>query len=553
MKSYLCSALGRRGLLGSVTLGLVVLGLIAVSAAVPPPLAVRDPRVSVRWLGAVADPSRACRLAKDPRDQSLYYLTLGGGIYRLEIRPGEGQSVSHLIEDSRQHGETNTMGFDIGPEGTFYLVANRTSRQNDALTSARILRGERIEGSSARRWSLVARTAEYGRSKTAFDHVFNAVEVSPDGATLLLNSGSRTDHGEIQSAKGIFPGLREDPLTSAIFRVPASANELFLPRDLVALKAAGLVFCEGIRNTFDLRFSPEGELFGAENGPDRHMSDELNWLREGRHYGFPWRMGGADNPQQFPDYDPALDKLLDTRFTAVKAGHFYNDPTFPPAPAGMTEPIRNLGPDADKFRNPVDGEIKDASDLGVPMFTFSSHRSPLGVVFDETRTMAAPYRGDAFVLGYMDGDENGAAYAGPFMDASEDLLHLRLSRVGDNYEATVTKVVTGFNNPIDTEVIGQRIYVISYGVPFAIWEITMPVSLDVQLSHFSWTPLGYSFAIDAPRGGNTSLQISSNLVDWSTLWTSELTVGTTYYLDGSADLSPGARFYRTLSPASASR
>jgi hypothetical protein len=30
-----------------------------------------------------------------------------------------------------------------------------------------------------------------------------------------------------------------------------------------------------------MAFDPAGNLFGTENGPDRDMSDELNWLRPG--------------------------------------------------------------------------------------------------------------------------------------------------------------------------------------------------------------------------------------------------------------------------------
>ena len=82
------------------------------------------------------------------------------------------------------------------------------------------------------------------------------------------------------------------------------------------------------------------------------MSDELNWLRSGLHFGFPWRIGGADNPQQFPNYNPQNDKLLNPMFIGVFNGYYQNDPSFPPPPTNFFEPIINLGPDADKFRRP---------------------------------------------------------------------------------------------------------------------------------------------------------------------------------------------------------
>ena len=54
----------------------------------------RDPRVQIRLLTTVNDTDRPCRIAKDPRDQQLYHMTLGGTIYRLTIQPGENHSLS---------------------------------------------------------------------------------------------------------------------------------------------------------------------------------------------------------------------------------------------------------------------------------------------------------------------------------------------------------------------------------------------------------------------------------------------------------------------------
>ncbi len=510
--------------------------------------AVGDSRVQVRLLTTVADPKHPCRIAKDPRNNTLFYLTLGGSIYRLNLLPGDNQSTSTLVADSRDHGETNTMGFAIDHSGTFYVVGNHVSTESNAFTFAKILRGSFDAASGTRLWSTVAFTENYARGRAGFDHLFNGVEVSPDDQSLYLNSGSRTDHGEIASAGGTFPNLREDPLTALILRIPANSTNLFLPRDLAALKLSGRVFCEGLRNNYDLRFSPSGDLFGADNGPDRNMSDELNWLREGKHYGFPWRMGGEDNPQQFADYDPLQDKLLDPRFGAVKTGQYHNDPTFPKAPISMTEPVLNRGPDADKFRDPLDGQVKDASDLRAPLSTFTAHRSPLGIVFDDRRVMAAPFTGDAFVLSYMAGDESGDSAVGPFFDASNDLLHLQLTRVGNNYEARVYKLATGFKNPVDSEVIDNHIYVLCIGGEYSVWEITLPLASAVELSAPSWTRAGYGLVLNAGSPGIYSLQTSSNLLDWTTLWELSIPSGSSFFLDGSATLAPGSRFYRTSKP-----
>ena len=69
---------------------------------------------------------------------------------------------------------------------------------------------------------------------------------------------------------------------------------------------------------------------------------------------------------------------------------------------------------------------------------------------------------------------NGDSVNGPFNDPSQDLLHLDLTKVGDNYEAHVTRIVGGFSNPIDAEIIGNRLYVIEWSGERGLWEIVLP-------------------------------------------------------------------------------
>ncbi len=277
----------------------------------------------------------------------------------------------------------------------------------------------------------MADTAGYPKNNTAYDHRFNGVVLSPRGDFIYVNSGSRTDHGEIQTANGLYPNTREVGLTTCIFRLPSNGQNIFLRNDRAKLKAKGYVFAEGIRNSFDMAFAPNGDLFGTENGPDRDMSEELNWLRPGLHYGFPWRLGGTDNPQQFPNYKPANDLLLDPNFHAVKQGYYRNDPTFPTRPnRTLTEPMPNFGSHADSFRDPRDGKVKDASALGRTLSTFTTHRSPLGLVFDVQRAMSSQFQGDGFMLSWTPGDPIGERVKGPFKDPSQDLLHLNLAKKG---------------------------------------------------------------------------------------------------------------------------
>ncbi len=400
---------------------------------------------------------------RDPTTNNRYVLkTTNGDITLLP------EGTVYTVAD---HGFIRPSALFIDEAGTFYLLKRIDLSIYNIAT---ITKGEVDPSSGERTWFTLAETEPYERCDCIYNHEVNALIVSPDNRSLFVNSGSRTDHGEIQDGDGHFPGLRETALTAVILRVPTNARDLVLSNDRYVLLDQGFLFAEGLRNAYDFAFAPNGDLFTTENGPGRDMPEELNWLRQGHHYGFPWRMGLDDTPQQFPDYDPATDLLLSPRSTAVREGYYHNDPTYPPPPRDFTEPVINLGPDADAYRDPADGRIKDASEEGVRFGTFTAHRSPLGLVFDVDHALAEPFRGDGFTLSWTRGDPNGDSVNGPFNDPSQDLLHLDLAKVNDNYEAYVTRIVGGFSNPIDAEIIGNRIYVIEWSGERGLWEIVLP-------------------------------------------------------------------------------
>ena len=494
-----------------------------------------------------ASGSASIRIAKDPRTNDLYYSKFNGDIYRVTVQPGNGTSPSTKVYGAANHGIADSaQGMAIGPDGTIYLVGNFTTDGGNR-TFARIVKG--VPGSSGERvWSVLAQTEAYPRSRTAFDHVFNGIIASSDGNWIFVNSGSRTDHGEVQDLGGLFPDTREVGLTAKIFRLPANASNLFLPNDANALRSAGYIFAEGTRNSFDFAFAPNGDLFATENGPDRDMSDELNWLRPGLHFGFPWRIGGADNPQQFPDYDPANDRLLDPRFVGVGGGYYHNDPSFPPRPANLVEPVINVGPDADKFRDPDTGTIKDASELGLTLSTFTAHRSPLGLVFDTVGAMALPFRNHGFMLSFTPGDPNGTSVPGPFFDASQDLVELEYTKLGNtNYQARVTKLVGGFATPIDAEIIGNRIYVLEYSGQQGIWEIRFPLTrTNITLSVPALENGAFRFIISGLIPGlEYEIQTATDLKTWTTLRTVVASGSQFEFSDATASAQ---RFYRVFQP-----
>ena len=339
----------------------------------------------------------------------------------------------------------------FGPDGALYIVGNN-SQGNRTQCTLRALGPDSAAG-----WRTVFTTDWYAQSNTAFDHHCNGILVSPDNQTIYVNSGSRTDHGEVEDNGGAFPGLREEPLTSAILRVPVAASGLTLPNDEAALKAGGWLFADGVRNAFDLAYGPQGQLYAIDNGPDADYPEELNALRAGAHYGFPWRFGMQDNPQRAPGYNPAADPHLHQDFVAVRAGAYHDDPDFPPPPAQFVDPLTNSGPAANEYRADDGGAARGA------LNTFTPHRSPLGLNFDLAGALSGDLKYAGFVLSY------GAA-GGTLSDRGQDLLALRLS--GNSLSAT--QLATGFDHPIDAVLTGHVLYVLENGGNGAIWAITLP-------------------------------------------------------------------------------
>lgn len=409
----------------------------------------------VRRLGA-----GALRLARSPRDGAIYLLT-PGGVSRVDLEP----PALTVVAPMGAIADATPTGLAFAPNGDLYVVANRTS---NLRTQAIVRRGTPTESGSFA-WTTLLTTEPYATSGTPFDHQFNGIVVSPDGRWVYLNSGSRTDHGELQGRNGAFPEAREIALTSKIFRVPAAAADLTLPNDEAQLTAAGQIFAWGTRNAYDLAFAPNGDLFGIDNGPDADYPDELNWLQEGRHYGFPWRFGSQDNPQATPGYDPRQDKLLHPDFTAVKTFTYYNDPGFPPPPGPFTDPVVNRGPAAAQYRA-ADGSQRDATAEGATLTTFTPHRSPLGLAFVNDEPLPAPYAEEegtlsAFLVSW------GSA-GGTLTDRGQDLLHLRLTREGDTYTAVTEQIARDFKNPIDALLIDNRLYILEFGGDGTLWELT---------------------------------------------------------------------------------
>ncbi len=410
----------------------------------------------------------AIRMERDEINNQLYYILTSGEIYQV-IQPTAGSPYDSLVSSVTQHGVQYVQGMTFH-DSTWYVSGNNNS--NTPLTYGIIVRGK-LQPNGTRTWDTLMHTANY-QTNGPFDHLFSGVVLSPAGDSIFICSGARGDHGEIQTRNGMYPGLRNVPLTTNIYGMPTNnPSTITLENDSVWLDTNGYVYARGIRNHFDMAFDMHGNLFGVENSGDRDHNEELNWIQRGKHYGFPWVMGNTENPQQYSWFDPAADSLINHNSRTWRLNSWNNDPTFPTPPPGIVFelPIPNYGPDCDKYRDSLD-VVHDASDEGIPIYSFTAHRSPLGLVFDDQSVLGPLYRGDGFMFSWTPGyDSTGSppppdsTHIGPFDDPSQDMVHLDLTydSVQGNFRMNVTRIISDFKNPVDAEIDSSKIYLIENG------------------------------------------------------------------------------------------
>lgn len=396
-------------------------------------------------------PVNSVRMVYDSVNHIIYSNTFEGDIYKTQLINGNPQNTTLYI-NKNEHLIDKMQGL-LYYNNTLYLAGNQTNVTPN-LGKGWLIRCN-IGYNGNKTFSNVIETALYASSTTLFDHNLSAICLTKNKDSLLVASGSRTDHGEIKDVNGQFPNLREEPLTTKVFCVPINASNIFLQNDETWLQNSGYVFCNGVRNEFDIALNAKGEVFGVENSGDRDDPEELNLLKKGKHFGFPWRMGGNSTPQQFTPYNPNNDLLLPSNLGFP--GIFYNDPSYPMAPSVVfEEPIQNMGPDANWVRNPVSGVFEQQSNIA----TFTSHRSPVGLNFDLDSLLDKPYNASAFVLAYSTG--GGAAGYLNAVDEGADLCQIKFNLNSSTgiYTVNVERLVKSFDQLVDAIFIKNELLVL---------------------------------------------------------------------------------------------
>lgn len=333
---------------------------------------------SLPWATGVVQPTS---MAWGP-DGWLYVTHLDGEVTAHKDRDGNGQADTTVVFSSGLTWPLGLCHFD----GHVYVTSLTT------LTRYTDTNGDRVADIT----TTLVDTIPSGR------HWTTAVVPGPD-SLLYVGVGSQKNLD-----------INARPWSSTVLRFEPDGT--FVD-----------IFAEGFRNPYDLVFHADGSLFGSENGaaPNPEVwncaeaPDELNWIRPGLNYGFPYCHGIGDCADVSAECDP------------------------PPCGAGECQWMTGCD-----------------STHTAPLVLFDPHSSSNGMCF-----------GDGFI-GY-DGNDLFVAQFGQsefpdscFTSYGHKIVRVRLEKSGDDWiPGPVEDFATGLTRPLDI-VVGpdSALYVCDYAL-----------------------------------------------------------------------------------------
>lgn len=383
--------------------------LASAAAKQPDPFApLPTPPKGFKIREVVKLPAHGVRLATMPGTPWIFVLNNGGDLYRLEPASGDLTRVLSM-KDYAPEGGIDAYGMTIDSRKRLYLVTNRrTPGQPFQTNFVTIYRSAPLTTNGLPAEVKPWLKAAYPYGVGPYNHGVGHIAEGPDGM-LYVTSGSRTDGGEPGTDPNLWKG-GETPLTAGIWRLDPKSESPEIE-----------MFARGIRNAWSFAWNDKKELFSASNGPDADMAEEMDFVQQGKHYGFPY---------QFAD---STEKPY---------------PHTPDAPPGVTftHAIRSVGPAA--------GGSKEK-----PIATFDAHSSPAGMVYcgkDWPRALRGKFLVGRF--GNLIKER----------DVGYDVLSVALKKnAAGIYEAQVETFLAPLGRPMDLLQIGKNLYVLEYTRPTA--------------------------------------------------------------------------------------
>jgi hypothetical protein len=378
------------------------------------------------------------RIAAHPQSGRLYVLGGGGDVYLLDVEAqGKRRVLSgadYIDQPKRQDlniplpidaqwvnspitlRATLCLGLGFDRDGRLYVVANVQIPGKIYINRVALYRTAPVADDGVPAKPELWTRFDYPYGVGGFNHGACRIAQGPDGM-MYLGSGSRSDHGEAGTQPNISrlgelphpdvpggPGFAGGDFTACILRFdPAKGQQV--PE----------VYSRGNRNPFGFDWDDKGRLIDAENGPMADHPEELNYIQQGKHYGFPYVFGNNEKP----DYEDALK---------------------PPEGMHFEPPIQNLGPG---------GLLGDH-----PMYSLTAHSAPGGMVFYRSGQLPKKYDNTFFLTRF-----------GNLVNYNRigfDVLNVRLEEKDGKLVAHTERFLDRLGRPLDVCVSGGKLYIVEY-------------------------------------------------------------------------------------------
>ncbi|TMQ33770.1 MAG: hypothetical protein E6K70_11290 [Planctomycetota bacterium] len=442
MRTHSCRGLGLF-VLGCLLAAAVYLGwhgrADALHAVAGEPLPAAPEGVEVRAVVSFTPQDQEpARIAAHPQTGKLYVLSGGGDVYLLDPAAHSKQRVlagaDYIGQPQRQNlniplpvdakwvnspitlRATLCLGLTFDGDGRLYVVANVQIPGKIYINRVALYRTAPVPADGMPSKPELWTRFDYPYGVGGFNHGACRIAQGPDGK-IYLGSGSRTDHGEAGTDANIsklgeaphpdIPGGPDSPggeFTACILRFDPGKGQQ-VPE----------VYSRGNRNPFGFDWDDKGRLIDAENGPMADHPEELNYIQQGKHYGFPYVFGNNEKP----DYTDAL-----------------------PAPKALVfePPIRNLGPG---------GLLGDH-----PMYSLAPHSAPGGIIFYRTGQLPKRYDNSFFLTRF-----------GNLVNYNRigfDVLNVRLAEEDGKLVAHTERFLDRLGRPLDICMSGGKLYIVEY-------------------------------------------------------------------------------------------
>jgi hypothetical protein len=438
----------------------VLLLLLPAFTAAAEPLPQAPEGMQVRAVASfTAADQEPVRIAAHPDTGRLYVLGGGGDVFLVDPASGTKRRVlagaDYIEQPKRQQlniplpvdplwvnspialRATLCLGLGFDRDGRLYVVANVQIPGKIMVNRVALYRTRPVapDGVSSRPGLWTRFDYPYGIG--GFNHGACRIAQGPDGL-IYLGSGSRTDHGETGDDPALsrlgeaphpdvpaFPGAAGGDFTACILRFdPAKGQQL--PE----------VYSRGNRNPFGFDWDDRGRLIDGENGPMADHPEELNWIRPGKHYGFPKEPGPHNGGRGLLT---PLHYGFPFEFGNGEKPD-YPDAVKPPPGLAFERPIKNVGPA---------GLLGDH-----PMYSLAPHSSPCGMVFYRAGELPKRYEKSFFLARF-----------GNLVNYNRigfDVLNLRLEEKDGELVAHTERFLDRLGRPIDVCVSGGKLYVLEY-------------------------------------------------------------------------------------------